>query len=88
MRNSTSTCKPQDRDQCEIAKGMSDLRDALKAMTELAETDCSVSALAPYLRQAWSGADRGVDGLRAGRRDGLGRRKVARPPVRRLIDRA
>jgi hypothetical protein len=41
---------------CEIAKGMSDLRDGLKAMTELAQGDCSVSALAPYLRQAWSGA--------------------------------
>jgi hypothetical protein len=40
----------------EIAKGMSDLRDALKCMTELAAADCSVSALAPYLRQAWSGA--------------------------------
>ena len=40
----------------EIAKGMSDLRDALKVMTELATDDCSVSALAPYLRQAWSGA--------------------------------
>ncbi|HVH94562.1 MAG TPA: hypothetical protein VM688_06570 [Nocardioidaceae bacterium] len=33
----------------EIAKGMSDLPDALKAMTELAQGDCSVSALAPYL---------------------------------------
>src|SRR3954447_26381447 len=40
----------------EIAKGMSDLRDALKCMTELAAAGCSVSALAPYLRQAWSGA--------------------------------
>jgi hypothetical protein len=40
----------------EIAKGMSDLRDALKVMTELAAGDCPVSALAPYLRQAWSGA--------------------------------
>jgi hypothetical protein len=40
----------------EIAKGMSNLRDALKCMTELAAADCSVSALAPYLRQAWSGA--------------------------------
>ena len=40
----------------EIAKGMSDLRDALKAMTELAAGDRSVSALAPYLRQAWAGA--------------------------------
>ena len=35
---------------------MSDLRDALKVMTELAAGDCPVSALAPYLRQAWSGA--------------------------------
>jgi hypothetical protein len=40
----------------EIAKGMADLRDALKAMTELAAGDCPVSALAPYLRQAWTGA--------------------------------
>jgi hypothetical protein len=40
----------------EIAKGMSDLRDALKAMTELAAGDSPVSALAPYLRQAWPGA--------------------------------
>jgi hypothetical protein len=40
----------------EIAKGMSDLRDALKAMTELAAGDCPVSALAPHLRHAWSGA--------------------------------
>ena len=40
----------------EIAKGMADLRDALKAMTELAAGDCPVSALAPHLRQAWSGA--------------------------------
>ena len=29
----------------EIAKGMSDLRDALKAMTELAARDCPMSAL-------------------------------------------
>lgn len=36
----------------EIAKGVSDLRDALKAMTELATGDCAVSALVPYLRQA------------------------------------
>ena len=35
---------------------MSDLRDALKAMTELAAGDSPVSALAPYLRQAWPGA--------------------------------
>ena len=40
----------------EIGKGMSELRDALKAMTELAASDCPVSALAPSLRQAWSGA--------------------------------
>ena len=40
----------------EIAKGMSNLRDALKVMTELAAGDCPVSALAPSLRQAWSGA--------------------------------
>jgi hypothetical protein len=40
----------------EIATGMADLRDALKAMTELAAGDCPVSALAPHLRQAWSGA--------------------------------
>jgi hypothetical protein len=39
----------------EIAKGMSDLRDALQAMTELAEEGCSTAELAPYLRQAWSG---------------------------------
>lgn len=39
----------------EIAKGMSDLRDALQAMTELAEQGCSTADLAPYLRQAWSG---------------------------------
>jgi predicted component of type VI protein secretion system len=40
----------------EIAKGMSALRDALQAMAELAERGAPVSALAPHLRQAWSGA--------------------------------
>jgi hypothetical protein len=40
----------------EIATSMADLRDALKAMTELAAGDCPVSVLAPHLRQAWSGA--------------------------------
>ena len=39
----------------EIAQGRSDLRDALQAMTELAEQGCSTTDLAPYLRQAWSG---------------------------------
>ena len=36
----------------EIAKGMSDLHDAVKAMTELATGACPVSALAPHLCQA------------------------------------
>jgi hypothetical protein len=40
----------------EIAEGMSDLRDALEAMANLAAGDGSVSELAPCLRQAWSGA--------------------------------
>jgi hypothetical protein len=40
----------------EIAKGRSELRDALQAMSELAERGCSTAELAPYLRQAWSGA--------------------------------
>jgi hypothetical protein len=40
----------------EIAKGMSVLRDALQAMTNVAERDAPTSALAPHLRQAWIGA--------------------------------
>jgi hypothetical protein len=39
----------------EIAKGMSALRDSLQAMAELAERGAPVSALAPHLRQAWTG---------------------------------
>ena len=40
----------------EVAKGMSDLRDALLAMADLAERDAPVSVLAPYLRKAHTGA--------------------------------
>ena len=39
----------------ELAKGMSDLREALQAMAELTERGCSTSELEPYFRQAWSG---------------------------------
>ena len=70
----------------EIAKGMSDLRDALKAMTELAQGDCPVSALAPHLRQAWSGAAAVSMVCAPVGGDGLGRRAVARHPLRRLTD--
>jgi hypothetical protein len=40
----------------EVAKGLSDLRDALLAMADLAERDASISAPAPYLRKAHTGA--------------------------------
>ncbi len=40
----------------EVAKGMSDLRDALVAMADLAECDAPISVLAPYLRKAHTGA--------------------------------
>jgi hypothetical protein len=35
---------------------MSDLRDAVHAMAELVERDAPISALAPYLRKAHTGA--------------------------------
>jgi hypothetical protein len=40
----------------EVAKGLSDLRDALLAMADLAERDAPISALAPHLREARTGA--------------------------------
>jgi hypothetical protein len=39
----------------EIAKGLSDVRDALQAMAELTERGCSTSELEPHFRQAWMG---------------------------------